>query len=182
MSDTSPALSVTKPPVRPPVRPEPRSDDPRERARLRAAEVRKHRGNIPDGDDQFYIDPDKIPSGWDYGWKVHTVLGKEFPERQIAMASAGWEAVPASRHPEMMPAGSTHSTILREGLILMERPLELTIEARTRDLKTARRQVKAKEEQLGETPRGTLDRDADPRVRPRVGKHYEPIAIPPDPE
>lgn len=134
------------------------ADDPRARAARRAAELREH-GSIEDGNDKFYIDPRMIPDGWSYEYRTFTVLGKEDPSYQVTLANAGWEPVPAARHPELMPVGYQGGTILRDGQMLMERPLEITEDAKRRDQRNARDQVRAKEAQLtGAAPPGEFDR------------------------
>lgn len=114
-------------PSRPEMRPTMREEDPRARAARRAAELRDHRnGDMDEGIDEFYIDPADIPEGWSYEWKRRTVLGAEDPAYQVALARAGWEPVPTSRHPSYMPMGGDYPFIERKGMILMERPLEIT--------------------------------------------------------
>ena len=160
--------------------PDVKADDPRSRAERRAAEIKANRGDVDlDSIDEFYIDPSIIPDGWSYEWKRHTLLGREDPSYQVSLARAGWEAVPASRHPEMMPLNSKASIIERKGMILMERPQMLTNEARDVELRRARMQVRAKEQQLASTPDGTMTRD-HARVKPNVKKSFEPMPIPED--
>jgi len=154
--------------------------DSRARAEARAAQVREHMGEGP-GEDKFYVDPNIIPDGWDYQWKRKELLGKPDPHYAVELRRNGWEAVPADRHPELMPPG-WNGAIERDGMMLMERPQVLTEEARRAEYREARGAVIAKEQQLGATPKGHLSRDADPRVRPRINKSYEPMAIPADAE
>jgi hypothetical protein len=170
---------IEKAPARKDVREAVREEDPRERAAKRAEQIRQQRGDADmDAIDEFYIDPRSIPEGWSYEWKRHTFLGKEDPSYQVQVARGGWECVPASRHPEMMPAGN-YTIIERKGQILMERPLILTSEARDVELRRARNQVRAKEAQLSATPDGTMTREHD-RVKPSVKKSFTPMAIPED--
>jgi hypothetical protein len=157
----------------------PREEDPRTRAARRALELREHKGgSMDDGVDKFYIDPRIIPDGWSYEWKRHTLLGKEDPSYQVALAQKGWEAVPRARHPFMMPDGHQGETIEREGQILMERPKEITDEVVSHDKRKAREQVRGKEEQLGMAPAGQFERDGHPQTRPSIKKSYESIPIP----
>jgi hypothetical protein len=150
-----------------------RDDDPRARAAKRAAEIRGHRsGENLDEADRFKINQDEIPPGWSYEWKRKTVYGKEDPAYEVELARGGWEPVPASRHPSMMPKGH-YETIERDGMILMERPKELTEDAHAADLRKARLQVRSKEAQLNSGPDGTFERD-----RPLVKKSYESMPIP----
>jgi hypothetical protein len=123
------------------------------RAARRAEELRDH-GSLDEGVDKFYIDPAIVPDGWSYEYKMHSVLGKEDPSYQVFLRQKGWEPVPASRHPELMPMGWTGGHILREGQMLMERPLVITQEAMRRDSKNAREQMRSKEEQIGAAPAG----------------------------
>ena len=153
-----------------------REDDPRSRAERRAEEIRKHlKGDTSDGADRFFIDPSIIPDGWSYEWKRKTIWGKEDPAHEVELARNGWEAVPASRHPQMMPKGNWQ-TIERDGMILMERPKVLTEDVHANNLRKARLQVRAKEAQLNQAPDGTFGRD-DPRVKPNIKKSFEAIPI-----
>lgn len=164
--------------AQPPPPPKPREEDPRARAARRALELREQTSSDDDGVDKFYIDPKAIPDGWSYEWKSFTVLGKENPSYQVAMAHKGWESVPRTRHPHMMPHNYQGETIEREGMILMERPLEITQEAKARDLRIARSQVRGKEEQLGGSAPGTFDRDNKGQPLVNVKKSFEHMKIP----
>lgn len=155
------------------LRASPRVEDPRARAAKRAAEIRGHRQdhNIDEAD-RFKVNVDEIPDGWSYEWKRKSIYGKEDPGYEVELARGGWEPVPASRHPSMMPKGH-YETIERDGMILMERPKELSDEARAAELRRARLQVRSKEAQLTSGPDGTFERD-----RPTVKKSYEAMPIP----
>ena len=156
-------------------------DDPAERARQRAAEIRGHLGGqIEDGTDEFYIPSEIVPDGWTYEWKRYIVFGKEDSTHQLALRRMGWEPVPRTRHPEMMPQNASESWIERKGMLLMERPSEITEEIRRKELFLARSQVRTKEEQLGQAPQGHFDRTEDVRTRPNVKKSFAPIAVPED--
>ena len=153
-----------------------REEDPRARAERRAAEIRQHlKGDTSDGADRFWVDPHIIPDGWSYEWKRKTIWGKEDPAHEVELARQGWEAVPATRHPQMMPKGNWQ-TIERDGMILMERPKVLTEDIHQDNLVKARRQVKAKDAQLNQAPEGTFDRD-DPRVKASIKKSFEAMPI-----
>jgi hypothetical protein len=163
------------------MRPVMREEDPRTRAARRAEEIRNHLGGMDDGTDEFFIDPRDIPPGWSYEWKRKTVLGQEDPAYMVSLARKGWEPVPASRHPHMMPEGwVSTATIERKGLILMERPLELTEEQREIDRRAAINQVRQKEQQLAAAPAGTFERNNKDSSLVKVKKSYETIPIPKD--
>lgn len=154
-----------------------RDVDHRSRAAERLAALR---GTLPDENeevDRFHVPAHLIPDGWSYEWKRHTLIGKEDPAYQTAVERSGWEPVPASRHIGMMPKGY-EGPITRDGMILMERPAELTNDAHSRSFRAAKDMVRSKEQQLGLTPAGTLPRDAHAQVKPRISKRYEAIDIP----
>jgi hypothetical protein len=166
--------------VRRDLRPEVREEDPRTRAARRAAEIRNHINVDDEGVDEFFIDPSVIPPGWSYEWKRRTVMNEENAAYQVQLQLKGWEPVPASRHPEYMPNNGRFSTIERKGMVLMERPLEITEAARQAELRKARIQVRSKEEQLNTAPGGTFERSNKDAGMAKVNKSYEPIPIPQD--
>lgn len=153
-------------------------EDSRSRAARRAAALLEDLGDdMDEGNDKFYIDQRVVPPGWSYEWKTWSVLGKENPAYQTELARRGWEAVPTSRHPEMMPTIGEYATIDRDGMRLMERPLEITRRVMDNEKRKARVQVRAKEEQLGAAI-GGFDRDNKGDSLVRVKKSYEPMAVP----
>jgi len=156
-----------------------REESSRDRAARRAAELRGHIGNMDQGTDDFFVPPEYIPDGWSYEWKRKTNVGMEDPAYQVSLARMGWEPVPASRHPSMMPESNKYLIIERKGMVLMERPLEITEEAREIERQRARNQIRQKEAQLASAPDGTLTRD-HAQVKPKISKSYAPIPIPKD--
>lgn len=106
-------------------------------------------------------------------WKRVSTYGATDPYYEVFMAEQGWEPVDSTRYPGFVT--SKHSgPILRDGLMLMERPVELTREAKQEDLDTARGVVRAKEAQLYDAPPGTMAREqADGRPAVRVSKSVE---------
>jgi hypothetical protein len=163
---------------RPPMREALREEDPRARAARRAAEIRGNIGSLDEGSDDFYIDQNSVPDGWSYEWKRKTVLGQEDPAYQVQLARTGWEPVPAARHPAYMPDNGNYTTIERKGMVLMERPKELTDEAKMVELKKARNQVRQKEQQLNSAPDGQFGRNNKDAPLVKVAKSYEAMPIP----
>jgi hypothetical protein len=177
----APVASKVTPQVAPaaPAAPPPRDEeDSRTRAARRAEELREHNGHMKDEENKFFIDPRWIPDGWSYEYKRLTLLGKPDPSYETELKQKGWEAVPRSRHPFLMPDSETGESIIREGQILMERPLEITEEVRARDKRRAREQVTGKEQQLGGAPPGTFDRANKDSSLVNIRKTFEHIPIP----
>ncbi len=173
------AVEKLKSQARPEIRPEPtREEDPRERAARRAAQIRGHIGDLDEGMDDFAAP--SAPPGWTYEWKRKLVLGQEDPAHMVELVRMGWEPVPASRHPEMMPGNWSANTIERKGMILMERPSELVDEAKEIERRKALGQVRAKEAQLAGQPEGGLGTRDHDQVKPKIKKSYEAMPIPKD--
>jgi hypothetical protein len=153
VKDASPGIP------RPTMRPTMREEDPREAAARRAAEIRGHLGGaMDDGVDEFRAPP--APEGWEYEWKARMVMGQEQHSYMTGLARTGWEPVPTSRYPDMMPSGGNHPTIERKGQVLMMRPKVISDEVRDGELRKARNQVKAKQEQLTHAPEGHFERSS----------------------
>jgi len=147
-----------------------------EQSRARAeARIRAIRGN-PDLQgierDKYYAPPP--PEGFDYQWKLKSVVGQDDNDRIRATEAAGWEAVPRSRHPELMPKNYTGDTIEVGGLVLMERPMMFTLEARNEERRAAREAVLTKERLMKEGRGG----DLGPRQVNRFSKSHESISVP----
>lgn len=125
--------------------------------------------------DKYHIDASEIPAGSSYEWKTVTVYGKSDPSYNVMMREQGWEPVDGSRHPNMV-AEDHKGPIIRDGMMLMERPIELTLEAQAEDRDNAMQMVQIKKQQLGETPEGTLPREA-PNLRNYNRTTYESLPI-----
>lgn len=159
----------------------PQKEDHKLRAQQRMAEIRSNFGEqgFDEGIDEFHIALSEIPEGWSYEWKMESVLGRVDPAYETALRRKGWFPVPTSRHPSYMPVGTPgQEPIRRKGMILMERPMELTLEARGIELTRARNQVRQKEAQLNAAPPGTFDRDNKGAPMGKIGKEMVPMEVP----
>lgn len=175
MSDTTQAPEIVRNgPKRPPtVDRDPVHEPVHEAIREEAVapEKRRRRRTAQISEDRFYFPVEQIPEGSSYEWKRYSTMGQEDPFYISAMREQGWEPVNPKRHVGYLPADYKEPHIIRDGLILMERPKELTDEARLEMRQNARRQVKEAEQRLGATPDGTLTREHD-AVKPRVTKEW----------
>lgn len=92
-------------------------------------------------EDRFAFDRSIIPAGWDYQWKTKTVKNWEWTDHLVELAANGWEPVPAERHPGVfMPEGHV-GNVERGGMILMERDMRLTHQARRMEQQAASGQL-----------------------------------------
>jgi hypothetical protein len=99
---------------------------------------------------RFEVDLSKKPPGMAYEWKAKYVLGAENIEGMVNYEANGWVAVPAGRHEELSGKRlGKDAEIVRGGQILMERPEEISTEARDLDGKAARTQVSDQLQRLG---------------------------------
>jgi hypothetical protein len=128
-------------------------------------------------EDMFYIPIDEIPHGLSYEWKRWTVSGQHDPFYIASMREQGWEPVSPKTHPNWVPPGYNEPHIIKGGMILMERPEELTKEAQRELRQLSKTQVVEAEQRLGMTPKGELTREHD-AVKPRIVKEMmRPIPI-----
>lgn len=128
----------------------------------------------------FDIPKEEIPEGSSYEWKRFSVSGQSADHDPFYLASMrrqGWEPVDPRRHPTWVPPGYDKPTIIRDGQILMERPIELTNEARQEQKTLARQQMREAQERLGLAPKDTMTRDFE-GVRPRLEQQVmRPVPI-----
>ncbi len=141
-------------------------------------EVTGHDGEIltrkrPSHEDKYYIPREIIPEGWDYQWNRKSVYNQIDTSELILMSENGWRPVPAERHPGMfMPVGAK-GEIERDGLVLMERPMALTLEARAEEKLKADGLIRAQSELLGQRLPDSFN-NQHPGVRPVINRTYEP--------
>lgn len=147
----------------------------REESSIRSTPIRERKRKGGQLADKFHVDASAIPDGMSYEWKTHTVTGKEDPSYSVMLRDQGWDPVDASRHPEMVSEGYK-GPIIRDGLMLCERPIELTREAQAEDRAAAREVIQTKRQQMGDAPAGTLPREA-PNLQNYARQSYEALPI-----
>ena len=133
--------------------------------------VRTRRSKATVNEDQFFIPMDEIPEGSNYEWKRWENIGQQDPFYIARMREQGWEPVNPKRHPNWVPPGYNEPHIIKGGQILMERPMELTLEARKELRQLSKQQVREAEQRLGMTPKGEATRELK-EVAPRIQKEY----------
>lgn len=133
--------------------------------------LRTRRRKSTVNEDEFFVPTDEIPEGSTYEWKRVTVNGQEDPFYLARMREQGWEPVDPKKHPNWLPPGYNQPHIIKGGQILMERPKELTEEARKENRQLARQQIREAEQRLGLAPKDTLDRSlVKPRITKEIGR------------
>jgi hypothetical protein len=99
-------------------------------------------------EDKFHIDPADIPEGMSYQWISHTIIGQEQRNTMAAFATNGWEPVDLSRYPGRYAPPNATGAIILEGMMLVERPIELTLEARAEEIREAKNLIRTRNEQF----------------------------------
>lgn len=148
--------------ARPSLRPESLRD-------TRDPEVRRRRSA---GTDRNAIPKDLKQPGTSYEWKRESCLGEEDPFYQSEIKANGWEPVGIDEMPCFGRVGEA-GVIRQNGLILMKRPSELTIEAKQEDYQIARSQVLMQAKGMSSDVAGM------PRVETAIKTDYRDEA-PPD--
>lgn len=147
------------------------------RGPVHEVQARTRRRKNVESEDQFYLPMDEIPEDSTYEWKRLSVMGLEDPFYIARQREQGWEPVMSSRHANWLPPGYDKPHIIKGGLILMERPKELTQEARREERAMSKKQVREAEARLGMTPRGEMTRNF-PGINVGVQKEMmRPVAI-----
>ena len=120
-----------------------------------------------------YINFANIPDDTSLEWKLFSCAGQEYPFHLQAMRKQGWEPVNPQEHPDWLnlPPNFKDSTVVIDGLILVERPKSLTDQAREDDRMASKQRMREAEQRLGFTPRDTLTRDHE-GAKPRIDKQY----------
>jgi hypothetical protein len=134
-----------------------------------APRVRRRKNSV--SENVLHIPEEEIPAGLTYEWKRWSVSGQVDPFYIADMRSQGWEPVNPKNHPNWLPPGYNEPHIIKGGCILMERPEELTLEAKRELDALAKMRVKEAEQRLGMTPKGELTREHS-AVAPKVVKEY----------
>ena len=140
------------------------------------APARTRRRKATVNEDQFFIPVEEIPKGSSYEWKRWSISGQTDPFYIAQMREQGWEPVNPKRHPTWVPPGYSEPHIIKGGMILMERPAELTLEARKELQTLSKQQVKEAEQRLGMTPKGELTRELN-EVAPRISKEMMRMVV-----
>lgn len=123
--------------------------------------------------DQFYIDPDVVPAGFEYEWKRLEVYGKDDRGYEAELLRHGWVPVQHEDHPGYFgPRGlKGHVTRMGQGLYSMDSHSH-SLRKRYQYLK-AKETVLDQEASIGLAPPGTAERK-HPGIRPSIKTEYEP--------
>jgi len=135
----------------------------RTRERLREGNANIDPFNIDDLVAQYAPtrgDPRKgnIDNEIDFNWKRYECLGKADYSEQREYYLQGWRPVLHSHFPGRFAPEGTEGPVIVKDMILMERPMRLTVKARMDEHEQATRAMRVNRENLGVTPEGQAPR------------------------
>jgi hypothetical protein len=143
--------------------------------------------NMEDTPDRLRIPFEQWPEGMSLQWVTDSVLGQSMGQHRSTFERTGWTPVHQSdfdgRFDGMFMQRGVEGEIKYEGLVLMARPMELTLKAKREEQRRAREQIEIKERALrgGDIPNVTLDATHKSALQTnKIGKSYERIAVPED--
>lgn len=107
--------------------------------------------------DKFAIPGAERHEGVSLQWKRYSIKGEQDPYYLAEMRRGGWEPMLAEDFPELVPSDAS-GPVIKEGMILMGRPEELTKQAEAALAARAKKQIHDQKVQVGLAPAGTLQR------------------------
>ena len=143
--------------------------------------------NMEETPDRLRIPHEMWPEGMSLQWVTDSVLGQSMGQHRSTFERTGWTPVHQSDFDSrfdgmFMPRGK-EGEILYEGLVLMARPMEITLKAKREEARRAREQIEIKERALrgGDIPNVSLDAQHKTALQTnKIGKSYERISVPED--
>jgi len=108
--------------------------------RGRNGEILTRNNRTNERQDQFELPRDMMKPGWSYQWVTVTCYNKETPANVNLHMENGWRPVPATDKPGWFHPVEYNVAIMRDCLMLMERPQVLTDQAVMDGVAAAKRQ------------------------------------------
>ncbi len=143
------------------------------------------------GVNQFALPAHLPPAGWSWEFKAEKVLGEARTEHIAEMMRAGWEYVKYEDYPGVFAPQLDDTGGIRKGpvrmlnQVLMERPIELTLEANRDDKRRADERVGTAKAQYraGPDTKGTSTAvyDDSARAASYIRQSTEQVNLPPNP-
>ncbi len=87
--------------------------------------------------------------GYDLEWKAEMVHGQDRLTYMAKMHMNGWRPIANKRLPGLYAKEGDEGAVRYDGMVLMERPMKLTLEARYEEQRKARSQLEIKHESWG---------------------------------
>lgn len=125
---------------------------------------------------EFDVPREVMLPGQAYGWKLKSVVGKENSGYEAELRRRGWVNVLHEDHPGAFGLREETGPIIRKGLQLMRRPVEMEELRQRYHRLLAKQAVRDKLAQMSQAPAGTGPR-THKDVAPRISRTYEPLPV-----
>jgi hypothetical protein len=103
-------------------------------------------------------DPARIDLEIDFNWKRFETYGKRDFAEMREYHNQGWREVHHNNFPGRFGPDGAEGPVLVKDMILMERPMRLTVKARSEEIKAATRAMRVNQTTLAATPEGSAPR------------------------
>ena len=105
-----------------------RESDPQEAARIRAEQILSQHVDMLEESDEFFVPEELKDPHWDVQWVRHSCFNQEDVNNINRYKRHGWTEIPAKRpgYERYVPKGWKENFILKDGMLLMERPKEVS--------------------------------------------------------
>jgi hypothetical protein len=143
------------------------------------------------GVDQFWIPPHLLKrfhdEGFDVEWKEHTIHGQHRADVAARQRQVGWEPVMTESYPGVFApefdinGQPNRGPIIRGGLMLMERPMPLSLEAKRDEKRKADDKVRGAKQQYNRLDTGgapTAEYDLTAQRASYIRENVERVDIP----
>jgi hypothetical protein len=94
----------------------------------------------------------------DFNWKRYETYGKPDYAEQRAYHSQGWRTVMHHHFPGRFAPVGTQGPVIVKDMILMERPMRLTVTARSEEILAATHAMQVNRRKITDTPDGSMPR------------------------
>ena len=94
----------------------------------------------------------------DFNWKRYETYGKPDFAEQRSYQDQGWRPVQHHHFPGRFAPEGTEGPVIVKDMILMERPMRLTAQARNEEIVAATRAMQVHRQKVRETPEGSAPR------------------------
>jgi hypothetical protein len=94
----------------------------------------------------------------DFNWKRYETYGKPDYAEQRAYHAQGWRPVMHHHFPGRFSPPGTQGAVIVKDMILMERPMRLTVKARNEEIHEATRAMQVNRQKVEATPDGSMPR------------------------
>lgn len=102
--------------------------------------------------------PEQVAREIDFNWKRYETYGKADYAEQRAYHAQGWRPVMHHHFPGRFAPEGTEGPVLVKDMILMERPMRLTVRARNEEIYAATQAMQVNRQKVASTPDGSMPR------------------------